>query len=199
MPEECRRCARSCLPCRRSRRRPDRRGWSGSKKYGQGGGPWPCRSSEVRRSQPTIARPRWHIASGRVRHDSRYSAIDMSVWLRASKDRAKALNRESLYMIPLHDMSRRTTETSRTFGAFPGSNQQRHADSIGHSPDSLPQCAAQAGAALSTSSKLNSSSKPANRGRISSDVASPPHPGFYRSRTSLPTAKPPARMVAESD
>src|SRR6185437_14212242 len=39
---------------------------------------------------------------GSLRHDSRYSAIDMSVWLRASNDRAKALNRESLYMIPLH-------------------------------------------------------------------------------------------------
>src|SRR6267154_3125 len=38
---------------------------------------------------------------GSPRHDSRYSAIDMSVSLRASKDRAKALNRESLYMIPL--------------------------------------------------------------------------------------------------
>src|SRR6267154_588064 len=38
---------------------------------------------------------------GSPRHDSRYSAIDISVSLRASKDRAKALNRESLYMIPL--------------------------------------------------------------------------------------------------
>src|SRR5215471_13217670 len=41
---------------------------------------------------------------GSLRHDSRYSAIDMSVWLRASNDRAKALNRESLYMIPLHGL-----------------------------------------------------------------------------------------------
>src|ERR1700761_4880795 len=39
--------------------------------------------------------------NGSLRHDSRYSAIDMSVSLRASYDRAKALNRESLYMIPL--------------------------------------------------------------------------------------------------
>src|SRR5579863_3672131 len=38
---------------------------------------------------------------GSPRHDSRYSAIDISVSLRASKDRAKALNRESLYMILL--------------------------------------------------------------------------------------------------
>src|ERR1700712_3197527 len=38
---------------------------------------------------------------GSPRHDSRYSAIDMSVSLRASNDRAKALNRESLYMILL--------------------------------------------------------------------------------------------------
>src|SRR6185312_11389562 len=38
---------------------------------------------------------------GSLRHDSRYSAIDMSVWLRASNDLAKALNKESLYMIPL--------------------------------------------------------------------------------------------------
>src|SRR6516164_2358148 len=37
---------------------------------------------------------------GSLRHDSRYSAIDISVWLLASNDRAKALNRESLYMIP---------------------------------------------------------------------------------------------------
>src|SRR6201992_1921614 len=50
---------------------------------------------------------------GSLRHDSRYSAIDISVWLRASKDRANALNRESLYMIPIstsdppHDRTRR--------------------------------------------------------------------------------------------
>src|SRR5450631_965930 len=37
--------------------------------------------------------------SGSPRHDSRYSAIDISVSLLASKDRAKALNRESLYMM----------------------------------------------------------------------------------------------------
>src|SRR5665213_629626 len=42
--------------------------------------------------------------NGSPRHDSRYSAIDISVWLRASNDRAKALNRESLYMIPLHNL-----------------------------------------------------------------------------------------------
>src|SRR5579862_8156566 len=37
---------------------------------------------------------------GSPRHDSRYSAIDMSVSLRASNDLAKALNRESLYIDP---------------------------------------------------------------------------------------------------
>src|SRR3974390_385688 len=37
---------------------------------------------------------------GSPRHDSRYSAIDMSLSLRASNDRAKALNRESLYIYP---------------------------------------------------------------------------------------------------
>src|ERR1700684_694447 len=42
--------------------------------------------------------------NGSLRHDSRYSAIDISVWLRASNDRATALNRESLYMIPLHNL-----------------------------------------------------------------------------------------------
>src|SRR5580704_7948641 len=37
---------------------------------------------------------------GSPRHDSRYSAIDISVSLRASNDLAKALNRESLYINP---------------------------------------------------------------------------------------------------
>src|SRR3954471_15659192 len=48
---------------------------------------------------------------GSLRHDSRYSAIDMSVWLLASNDLAKALNKESLYMIPLHGKCRRTAAT----------------------------------------------------------------------------------------
>src|SRR5262245_5418545 len=38
---------------------------------------------------------------GSPRQDSRYSAIGMSVSRRASKERAKALNSESLYMNPL--------------------------------------------------------------------------------------------------
>ena len=38
---------------------------------------------------------------GSSRPDSKYSAIGTSVSRRASKERAKALNRESLYMIPL--------------------------------------------------------------------------------------------------
>src|SRR5579863_7918854 len=41
---------------------------------------------------------------GSPRHDSRYSDIDMSVSLRASNDRAKALNRESLYIDPAPHM-----------------------------------------------------------------------------------------------
>src|SRR3954451_16623096 len=39
---------------------------------------------------------------GSPRHDSRYSAIGISVSLRASNDRANALNRESLYMSAPH-------------------------------------------------------------------------------------------------
>src|ERR1700735_5461582 len=52
---------------------------------------------------------------GSPRHDSRYSAIDMSVSLRASKDRAKALNRESLYIDPSPHMVRGVILTRRKF------------------------------------------------------------------------------------
>src|ERR1700723_2933637 len=38
---------------------------------------------------------------GSPRHDSRYSAIERSVSVRASKDGAQALNRESFYIISL--------------------------------------------------------------------------------------------------
>src|SRR5438445_13395544 len=48
---------------------------------------------------------------GSLRHDSRYSAIDMSVSLRTSKDRAKALNRESAYMIPLLKLLERAAKS----------------------------------------------------------------------------------------
>src|SRR6202043_1377611 len=51
---------------------------------------------------------------GSPRHDSRYSAIDMSGSLLASKDRAKALNRESLPMIPL--LMRQTPGTRAKVG-----------------------------------------------------------------------------------
>src|SRR4030081_2266337 len=66
---------------------------------------------------------------GSPRHDSRYSAIDMSVSLRASKDRANALNRESLYMISL--LIRSMLETllgSRAAEAPPllAANQRQH-------------------------------------------------------------------------
>src|ERR1700739_3551915 len=63
---------------------------------------------------------------GSPRHDSRYSAIDMSVSLVASKDRANALNRESLYMIPLliwsADLPAPVVETSP--------NQHQHMDPL---------------------------------------------------------------------
>src|SRR5438874_12264895 len=48
---------------------------------------------------------------GSPRHDSRYSAIDMSVSLRTSKDRAKALNRESAYIIPLLKLLERAAKS----------------------------------------------------------------------------------------
>src|SRR5271154_3120230 len=54
---------------------------------------------------------------GSLRHDSRYSAIDMSLWLRASKDRANALNRESLYMISLRIWVGRAADSNREISA----------------------------------------------------------------------------------
>jgi hypothetical protein len=50
------RCARWFLPCRGSQQRPDRCASSGSKRYGQGVGPWPCQSSGARRSRLAIVR-----------------------------------------------------------------------------------------------------------------------------------------------
>src|SRR5213078_2548597 len=67
---------------------------------------------------------------GSLRHDSRYSAIDMSVWLLASKDRAKALNRESLYMIRLSMVTCkcRTHHSGSSVGAsqLPFANHHQH-------------------------------------------------------------------------
>src|SRR5689334_279574 len=67
---------------------------------------------------------------GSLRHDSRYSAIDMSVWLLASKDRAKALNRESLYMIRLSMVTCkcRTLRRGSNLGALqrPFANHHQH-------------------------------------------------------------------------
>src|SRR6201995_3900588 len=53
--------------------------------------------SPIAASSPSAA---FAYRIGSPRHDSRYSAIDMSVSLRASNDLAKALNRESLYIDP---------------------------------------------------------------------------------------------------
>src|SRR5947209_13088109 len=70
---------------------------------------------------------------GSLRHDSRYSAIDKSCWLLASNDRAKALNRESLYMIPLRVSSalklKRKQLPDRSLA--PVSNQREHITIIG--------------------------------------------------------------------
>ncbi len=76
--------------------------WCGSKKYGQGVDPWPCRSSWVRRSQPANVPPHWHIASDRfdTTPDIPPSTCRSGFALRTTE--RNALNRESLYMIPLH-------------------------------------------------------------------------------------------------
>src|SRR5882757_5537007 len=118
---------------------------------------------------------------GSFRHDSRYSAIDMSVWLRASNDRANALNRESLYMIPLSTICF-ATQLKRTelSGAFLRSNQRGHSRSIGHSGDSLPQCNARAATALSTGSMVNKSSILPSETHFLAAVTRPQHPWFYR-------------------
>src|SRR5215831_11890298 len=69
---------------------------------------------------------------GSLRHDSKYSAIDMSCWLLASNDLAKALNKESLYMIPSPLVG--TGATIRLVGVFLGcfANQREHIRVIGH-------------------------------------------------------------------
>src|ERR1700680_3967125 len=69
---------------------------------------------------------------GSPRHDSRYSAIDISVSLRASKDLAKALKSESLYMIPLliRSAAGRDAEVPRRRGParIENANQHQHID-----------------------------------------------------------------------
>src|SRR6202451_50805 len=68
---------------------------------------------------------------GSPRHDSRYSAIDISVSLRASNDRAKALNRESLYIDPAPHLvfctaGTRVIATSSNAAVTGPSNQSPH-------------------------------------------------------------------------
>src|ERR1700684_581443 len=68
---------------------------------------------------------------GSPRHDSRYSAIDISVSLRASNDRAKALNRESLYIDPAPHLvfctaGPRVIPTSSNAAVTGPSNQSPH-------------------------------------------------------------------------
>src|SRR5215813_3633310 len=81
---------------------------------------------------------------GSLRHDSRYSAIDMSLWLRASKDRANALNRESLYMISLRIGQLRCRIASMRPCPESLSNQREHIRLIGHLASLLAQCTMQA-------------------------------------------------------
>src|SRR5271168_2585903 len=77
---------------------------------------------------------------GSPRHDSRYSAIDISLSLRASNDRAKALNRESLYIDPAPHLvccvaGTRVIITSSN-AAFTGPLESVSAlSSIGHATD----------------------------------------------------------------
>jgi hypothetical protein len=78
--------------------------------------------------------------------------------------------------------------TFEVTGAFLGSNRFRPSSTRDRdttyimSIASLPLCAAQAGAALSTGSQLNSSSKPAVCGQFPADISILQHPCFYRSR-----------------
>ena len=102
VPEESRRSARSSLPCRRSQRRPDRPGCVRFIKIRPRRGSlavstiWGSPIAASKRSAALAYR------IGSPRHDSRYSAIDISTSDRASKLRANVLNRESLYMwLPL--------------------------------------------------------------------------------------------------
>src|ERR1700722_5584892 len=66
---------------------------------------------------------------GSPRQDSRYSAIDISVSLRAPKDRAKALNRGSLYIILLPNYIGRISGAATLC-----SRHQQRAHSIAYQP-----------------------------------------------------------------
>jgi hypothetical protein len=115
---------------------------------------------------------------GSVRHDSRYSAIDISVWLRASNDLAKALNNESLYMIPLHGKCRRTAGASRAterFGSRHRLVQPGILVAIGHPPAAVTQCKVQTIATVLTHGLLNSSAKGRSTLRFGSIVAASQH------------------------
>src|SRR5437016_14633605 len=84
---------------------------------------------------------------GSLRHDSRYSAIDISVSLLASNDLAKALNRESLYMIHLLIRLAASPErgTRRSSAPTPSRYESTSArGSIEHAADSLVQRTMQA-------------------------------------------------------
>src|ERR1700690_2887349 len=111
---------------------------------------------------------------GSLRHDSRYSAIDMSLWLRASKDLAKALNRESLYMTSLRicsaSLPRRIPKTTCST-----SNQHKHIELIGHSADFLAQCTRQASIELRTGNCLLFKRKSRPLFRILTNVATQQH------------------------
>src|ERR1700679_3478168 len=73
---------------------------------------------------------------GSPRHDSRYSAIDISVSLRASKDLANALNRESLYIDPSpHGPAVPLNALSGTGVPAPSANQRQHI--VDWTPDSV--------------------------------------------------------------
>src|ERR1700678_2762410 len=82
---------------------------------------------------------------GSPRHDSRYSAIDISVSLLASKDLAKALNRESLYMNPSPGLVGRSAGTRvillhHRSATCPDRESASAHEPIGHASDSVTQC-----------------------------------------------------------
>src|ERR1700751_3342102 len=81
---------------------------------------------------------------GSLRHDSKYSAIDRSLWLRASKDRAKALNRESLYMPSLRACGRPHRFIDKAPGVADVPESGERIELIGHSTESFVQRTPQA-------------------------------------------------------
>jgi hypothetical protein len=91
----------------------------------------------------------------------------MSVWLLASKDLAKALNKESLYMIPLHGKFPPRCCYESSYGSIERCVSIFDTDSlnmgilsaIGHPQANIPQRKAQAATAVSTSTSHNSSAE----------------------------------------